>query len=59
MKQSVKMWALQTEGGTLARVDRKLPPELFINRADARWYRDKSFPTSKVVRVQVDITVVE
>jgi len=59
MKQSVKMWALQTKGGTLARFDWKLPPELYATRADARWHRRNSFPTSKIVRVQVDITVVE
>ena len=59
MKQSVKMWALQTEGGGFARLSWKFPPELYNNRDEARWFKKRHYPTSKVVRVQVDITVVE
>lgn len=59
MKQSVKMWALQTEGGTFARAQTGNSPLLLGTRWEARVEQREFFPTTKVVRVQVDITVVE
>lgn len=59
MNWSGKVWALQNKDGTLALKITGNYPMLFPARWDARWERKHFRPETKVVRVQVDVKVIE
>ena len=57
MNWSGKMWALETPSGRFVRDVEN--PVLFVTRREARFDRAIFYPTTKVVRVQVDVKVIE
>lgn len=59
MNWSGKMWALQYEDGTLVEDVFRPHPYLLGTRESARLDRKFLFPAAKVVRVQVDVKVIE
>ena len=59
MNWSGKMWALQNKDGSFVPYRYSKDPMVFMARTDARGERWLYFPAAKVVRVQVDVKVIE